>query len=58
MDLDQEPVRISQLSFWIKTPACGKASTNLDHTIREGNSVISELTVHSRAFDLQAAFPC
>ncbi len=38
--------------------ARGKPSTSLDHTIREGNSVISELTVHSRAFELQAAFPC
>jgi hypothetical protein len=31
--------------------------TRLDHTIREGNSVISDLAVHPKAFDWQAAFP-
>jgi hypothetical protein len=29
----------------------------LDHTIREGNSVISDPAVHPKAFDWQAAFP-
>ena len=31
--------------------------TSLDHTIREGNSVISDPTVQPKAFDWQAAFP-
>ncbi len=31
--------------------------TSLDHTIREGNSVISDLAVHPKAFDWQGAFP-
>jgi hypothetical protein len=31
--------------------------TRLDHTIREGNSVISDLAVQTKAFDWQAAFP-
>jgi len=31
--------------------------TSLDHTIREGNSVISYPAVHPRAFPRQAAFP-
>ena len=31
--------------------------TSLDHTIREGNSVISDKAVHPKAFDWQAAFP-
>ena len=42
---------------WIKTAARGKGLTSLDHTIREGNSVISDPAVHPRAFDWQAAFP-
>jgi hypothetical protein len=28
-----------------------------DHTIREGDSVISDAAVHPKAFDRQAAFP-
>jgi hypothetical protein len=31
--------------------------TSLDHTIREGNSVISDPAFHPKAFDRQAAFP-
>jgi len=31
--------------------------TSLDHTIREGNSVISDPAVQPTAFDWQAAFP-
>ena len=31
--------------------------TSLDHTIREGNSIISDPAVHPKAFDWQAAFP-
>jgi hypothetical protein len=31
--------------------------TRLDHTLREGNNVISDPAVHPRAFDWQAAFP-
>lgn len=57
VDLNAEAVQICQLSLWIKTAARGKRLTSLDHTIREGNSIISELTVHPKAFDWQAAFP-
>jgi hypothetical protein len=28
-----------------------------DHTIREGNSIISDLSAHPKAFDWQTAFP-
>lgn len=35
----------------------GKQLTSLNHTIREGNSVISDPGVHPKAFDWQAAFP-
>ena len=31
--------------------------TSLDHTIREGNSVISDSAVHPKALDWQTAFP-
>lgn len=57
VDLNAEAIQICQLSLWIKTAALGKVLTSLDHTIREGNSVISDPSVHPKAFDWQAAFP-
>ena len=57
MDLNAEAIQICQLSLWIKTAARGKQLTSLDHTIREGNSIISDKAVHPKAFDWQAAFP-
>jgi hypothetical protein len=57
MDLNAEAVQICQLSLWIKTAARGKRLTSLDHTIREGNSIISDKAVHPKAFNWQAAFP-
>jgi hypothetical protein len=42
VDLNAEAVQICQLSLWIKTAARGKRLTSLDHTIREGNSIISD----------------
>jgi SAM-dependent methyltransferase len=57
VDLNAEAIQICQLSLWIKTAARGKRLTSLDHTIREGNSVISDPAVHPKAFDWQAAFP-
>lgn len=57
VDLNAEAIQICQLSLWIKTAAYGKALTSLDHSIREGNSVVSDPGVHPKAFDWQAAFP-
>jgi hypothetical protein len=57
VDLNAEAVQICQLSLWIKTAVHGKALTSLDHSIREGNSVVSDPAVHPRAFDWQTAFP-
>ena len=57
VDLNEEAIQICRLSLWIKTAQRGKALTSLDHTIRVGNSVISDPAVHPRAFDWQAAFP-
>jgi SAM-dependent methyltransferase len=57
VDLNAEAIQICQLSLWIKTAARGKRLTSLDHTICEGNSIISDKAVHPKAFDWQAAFP-
>jgi hypothetical protein len=42
VDLNAEALQICQLSLWIKTAARGKQLISLNHTIREGNSVISD----------------
>jgi hypothetical protein len=57
VDLNAEAIQICQLSLWIKTAAHGKKLTSLDHSIREGNSVVNDPTVHPKAFDWQSAFP-
>ena len=57
VDLNAEAIQICQLSLWIKTAARGKQLTSLDHTIREGNSVISDPAVQPKTFDWQAASP-
>jgi SAM-dependent methyltransferase len=57
VDLNAEAVQICQLSLWIKTAARGKQLTSLDHTIRQGNSIISDPAVHPKAIDWQSAFP-
>lgn len=57
VDLNAEAIQICQLSLWIKTAAHGKRLTSLDHSIREGNSVVSDTTVHPKAFDWPSAFP-
>lgn len=57
VDLNDEAIEICRLSLWIKTAARGKVLTSLDHTIRVGNSVVSDPAVHPKAFDWQAAFP-
>jgi hypothetical protein len=57
VDLNPEAIEICQLSLWIKTAAHGKALTSLDHTIREGNSVVSDPDVHPKAFNWHSAFP-
>ncbi|MCX6855626.1 MAG: N-6 DNA methylase [Verrucomicrobia bacterium] len=57
VDLNAEAIQICQLSLWIKTAAHGKQLTSLDHSIREGNSVVSDTAVHPKAFDWQSAFP-
>lgn len=57
VDLNEEAIEICRLSLWIKTAERGKALTSLDHSIRVGNSVVSDPAVHPRAFEWQATFP-
>ena len=57
VDLNEEAIEICRLSLWIKTAARGKVLTSLDHTIRVGNSVVSDTAVHPRALEWQDAFP-
>ena len=57
VDLNEEAVEICKLSLWIKTAERGKILTDLDKTIRVGNSVVDDPAVDQRAFDWKAAFP-
>ena len=57
VDLNEEAIEICRLSLWIKTAQRGKALTSLDHSIRVGNSVVSDPSVHPKAFDWKTAFP-
>ncbi|HWA96943.1 MAG TPA: N-6 DNA methylase [Pirellulales bacterium] len=57
VDLNEEAIEICRLSLWIKTAERGKVLTSLDHSIRVGNSVVADATIHPKALDWQAAFP-
>lgn len=57
VDLNEEAIEICRLSLWIKTASRGKVLTSLDHTIRVGNSVVSDAAIHPRALDWKNAFP-
>lgn len=57
VDLNEEAIEICRLSLWIKTAEKGKSLTSLDHSIRVGNSVVSDASVHAKALDWKAAFP-
>ncbi|UYZ63947.1 Eco57I restriction-modification methylase domain-containing protein [Hymenobacter weizhouensis] len=58
VDLNPESVDITRLSLWLQTANPGKPLTSLDHSIRCGNSLISDPAVAGpRAFDWQATFP-
>ena len=57
VDLNEEAIEICKLSLWIKTAQRGKILTSLDHTIRVGNSIVSDPAIDPAAFDWQAAFP-
>jgi len=57
VDLNEEAIEICRLSLWIKTAERGKALTSLDHTIRVGNSVVSDPAVHPQALNWPEVFP-
>ncbi len=57
VDLNAESVEISRLSLWLKTATKGKKLSDLDLSIREGNSVVSDVAVDERAFDWQRGEP-
>ncbi|GAA3926829.1 Eco57I restriction-modification methylase domain-containing protein [Hymenobacter algoricola] len=58
VDLNPESVDITRLSLWLQTANPGKPLTSLDHSIRCGNSLISDPAVAGpRAFDWPTAFP-
>ena len=57
VDLNQEAIEICRLSIWIKTAQRGKPLTDLNHTVRVGNSLVEDEEVDHRALDWGAAFP-
>lgn len=57
VDLNAESVEITRLSLWLKTAEQGKALTNLDSSIRCGNSVVADSTFSKQAFIWQEQFP-
>ncbi len=58
VDVNEEAIEICRLSIWIKTAERGKRLTDLDRTIRSGNTLIADPEVDPRsAFDWRAAFP-
>jgi len=57
VDLNEEAIEICRLSLWIKTAERGKALTSLDHSIRVGNSVVNDPSVHPKALGWKEAFP-
>lgn len=57
VDLNEEAIEICRLSLWIKTAERGKALTSLDHSIRVGNSVVADKSVHPKALDWLTTFP-
>lgn len=58
VDLNEEAIEICRLSIWIKTAQRGKKLTDLDRTIRTGNSLVEDPDLDPRnAFDWRATFP-
>ncbi|HEX7788133.1 MAG TPA: N-6 DNA methylase, partial [Methylomirabilota bacterium] len=58
VDLNEEAIEICRLSIWIKTAQRHRRLTDLDHTIRTGNSLVDDPEADPRsALDWRAAFP-
>jgi N-6 DNA Methylase len=56
VDVNEEAVEICKLSLWVKTAQRGKVLTELDKTIRVGNSVVDDPAIDPKAFDWSTAF--
>lgn len=57
VDLNPESVEITRLSLWLKTARRDHRLQNLEATIRDGNSLISDPAYSDRPFDWTTAFP-
>jgi SAM-dependent methyltransferase len=58
VDINTEAIQICRLSIWIKTAQRGKRLTDLDRTIRVGNSIVDDAAFDPRsAFNWEVAFP-
>lgn len=57
VDLNEEAIEIARLSIWIKTAHRGKILTDLDHNIRVGDSIVSDLGVNASAFGWWESLP-
>jgi type I restriction-modification system DNA methylase subunit len=58
VDLNEEAIQICRLSIWIKTAQRGKKLTDVDRTIRGGNSLVEDSELDPRnAFDWKTTFP-
>lgn len=53
VDKDGEAVEIAKLSLWLRSAELGTGVADLDHNIRQGNSVVDDPRVDASAFDWQ-----
>ena len=56
VDLSPQAVEITQLALWIRS-ARNKTLATLSANIIQGNSLVSDASVHAKAVDWAAAFP-
>ncbi|TAD96067.1 MAG: hypothetical protein EAZ97_14640, partial [Bacteroidetes bacterium] len=57
VDLNKESTEITKLSLWLKTANRFVSLANLSENIKQGNSLIHDLSITDRAFDWQKSFP-
>ncbi|WP_254174179.1 Eco57I restriction-modification methylase domain-containing protein [Planktothrix pseudagardhii] len=57
VDLSAESVEITKLSLWLKTAEPGKSLTDLDHNIKQGNSIIADADFTEKPFNWETEFP-
>ena len=57
VDLSAQAVEITQLALWIRSARRNKTLATLSANIIQGNSLVSDPSVHPKAVDWAAAFP-